>query len=201
MRKLALAIPVLTVLAVLSMPDEAEAQARCRSNTALCLGDKNNDVIVGGNLSATSPDGGLTITRGTGAISSGASISTSGTLQAAVIDAGALWVRGNEQHAGTLQGATKIDVVDAGYGLFNGPLQVDGNLILTASTTKTTCTLNGASPSVCTATVRASSTCTCSPVGATAALAAAGCALGLSGTTLTVTSLNGGTHVVNIHCF
>lgn len=62
------------------------------------------------------------------------------------------------------------------------------------------CTLNAASPSVCTVTVSASSVCTCSPVGATAALAAAGCAVGLSSTTLTVTSLNGGSHVVNTYC-
>jgi hypothetical protein len=95
----------------------------------------------------------------------------------------------------------KASVLDAGYGLINGTLQVDGNLILTASTTKTTCTLNAASPSVCTATVRAGSTCSCSPVGATAAIAAGGCAVGLSGTTLTVTAANGASHVVNIHCF
>ena len=63
-----------------------------------------------------------------------------------------------------------------------------------------TCTLNGATPSVCTVTVVASSVCTCSPVGATAAIAAGGCAVGVSGTTLTVTSAAGLTNVVNTFC-
>lgn len=64
-----------------------------------------------------------------------------------------------------------------------------------------TCTLGGESPSVCPAqTVTASSVCKCSPVGTTAAIAAAGCAVSLSSTTLTITSLNGGTHVINYEC-
>ena len=64
-----------------------------------------------------------------------------------------------------------------------------------------TCTLGGESPSVCPAqTVVAASVCTCSPVGTTAAIAAAGCAVSLSSTTLTITSLNGGSHVVNYTC-
>lgn len=67
-------------------------------------------------------------------------------------------------------------------------------------TTVTTCTLNGATPSVCTAAVIAGSTCTATPVGATAAIAAGGAAVGLSGTTLTVTAAAGATHVVNIAC-
>lgn len=94
----------------------------------------------------------------------------------------------------------KASVLDAGYGLINGTLQIDGNIIATASTTKTTCTLGGQSPSTCTATVRAGSTCQCTNVGATAAIAANGCAVGLSSTTLTVTSANGATNVVNILC-
>jgi hypothetical protein len=79
-------------------------------------------------------------------------------------------------------------------------LKVLGPLTVAGSTTKTTCTLNGASPSVCTATVTAGSQCNCSPVGATAAIAAGGCAVGLSGTTLTVTAANSASHVVNILC-
>ena len=74
-------------------------------------------------------------------------------------------------------------------------------MTIAGATTKTTCTLNAASPSVCTATVTAGSTCYCTPVGATAAIAAAGCAVGLSSTTLTATSANGATNVVNILCF
>jgi hypothetical protein len=69
-----------------------------------------------------------------------------------------------------------------------------------ASSNGTTAALDGASPSVATATVLASSKCTCSNVGTTAAIAAAGCAVSLSGTTLTITSLNGGTHTVNYDC-
>ena len=70
-----------------------------------------------------------------------------------------------------------------------------------ASMISTTCTLGGESPSVCPAqTVVAASVCNCSNVGTTAAIAAAGCAVSLSGTTLTITSLNGGTHVVNYTC-
>lgn len=63
-----------------------------------------------------------------------------------------------------------------------------------------TCTLNGASPAVCTATVTAAALCTCSIVGGTAAIAAKGCAVGLSGTTLTITSANGAGEAVNYHC-
>lgn len=64
-----------------------------------------------------------------------------------------------------------------------------------------TCTLDGSTPSVCPAqTVVASSTCTCSPVGTTAAIAAGGCAVSLSSTTLTITSLAGGSHVINYTC-
>lgn len=63
-----------------------------------------------------------------------------------------------------------------------------------------TAALGGESPAVITATVSASSTCTCTNVGATAAIAANGCAVGLSGTTLTITSANGATNTVNYTC-
>jgi hypothetical protein len=77
-------------------------------------------------------------------------------------------------------------------GWYNGKFNVSGN--------STTCQLNGASPSTCTATVSPSAICTCTPVGGTSIIAAGGCALGLSGTTLTATSANGLTNVVNIVC-
>lgn len=64
----------------------------------------------------------------------------------------------------------------------------------------TTCTLNAGSPSTCTATVSSGAVCLCTPVGGTAAIAAGGCAVGLSGTTLTATSANGLNNVVNIIC-
>lgn len=68
------------------------------------------------------------------------------------------------------------------------------------TTVRGTCTLDGATPSVCTATVTASAICTCSNVGASAAIAALGCAVGVSGTTLTITSAAAATHNVNYHC-
>jgi hypothetical protein len=75
--------------------------------------------------------------------------------------------------------------------------------ILVVSDTKSrgSCTLDGASPSKCTATVTASTKCVCSPVGTTAAIAAGGCAASLSSTTVTLTSANGLTNDVNYHCF
>jgi hypothetical protein len=80
-------------------------------------------------------------------------------------------------------------------------LIVQGPMTIAGATTKTTCTMNGASPAVCTATVTAGSTCYCTMVGATAAIAAGGCAVGLSGTTLTATTVNASTAVANILCF
>lgn len=62
-----------------------------------------------------------------------------------------------------------------------------------------TCTLNGGSPSTCTATVRASSICVATPTGTTAG-AGIGLAVSLASTTLTVTGPNGNTQVVNIWC-
>lgn len=63
-----------------------------------------------------------------------------------------------------------------------------------------TCTLNGGTPATCTATVTAAAICTCSNVGTTAAIALTGCAVSLSGTTLTITSANAASHDVNYHC-
>lgn len=62
------------------------------------------------------------------------------------------------------------------------------------------CTLNGGSPSTCTATVASGATCLCSVVGTTSQAAGHGCAVSLSGTTLTVTSDNSQTHQVNWIC-
>lgn len=64
----------------------------------------------------------------------------------------------------------------------------------------TTCTLNGSTPSTCTATVTAGAICTCSNVGATALIAASGCATSLTTTTLTITGAAAATNVVNIIC-
>lgn len=62
-----------------------------------------------------------------------------------------------------------------------------------------TCTLNGASPSTCTATVTAGARCVCSGSGTTAA-AAVGCAANVATTVLTVTAANGLTSAVNYIC-
>lgn len=78
---------------------------------------------------------------------------------------------------------------------------VQGPMTIAGAATKTTCTMNAASPAICTATVTAGTTCYCTMVGATAAKAAGGCAVGLSGTTLTATTVNGSTDVANILCF
>lgn len=80
-------------------------------------------------------------------------------------------------------------------------VQVDGDLSINKTTTAGTCTMNGASPAVCTATVRANSRCVCAINGATAAIAAGGCAVSLSSTTLTLTTLNASTQVANYLCF
>lgn len=172
----------------------------------------NPDVIIGG---YNSRDGGQPIlsvrTAGTEVFAvSGAGVVTSsgntntGTLKVAVLDAGVARINGQLQVVGPVVGSAQIGTtagIDAGYGLINGAFRVLGPLLLPEGVSSGSCTLDGASPSVCTDTVTAGAICVCSPVGATAAIAAAGCAVGLSSTTLTVTSANGATNVVNWHCF
>lgn len=75
-----------------------------------------------------------------------------------------------------------------------------GPIHSTSSKTVGHCTLNGATPSVCTATVAAGTTCQCSPVGGTSVIAAAGCSVALSSTTLTITSGAALTNDVNYTC-
>lgn len=93
-------------------------------------------------------------------------------------------------------GGTTTDVWADGNLYSSSP---DGGASLKAKS-RATCTLDGASPAVCTATVPAGSVCVCAPVGATAAIAAFNCAVSLSGTTLTVTAADAGNSVVNIIC-
>ncbi len=76
-----------------------------------------------------------------------------------------------------------------------------GALVLASAKNKGTCTLNGGTPATCTATVTAAATCVCSEVGATAVIAAAGCAVGLSSTTLTITGAAAASNDVNYLCF
>lgn len=98
-----------------------------------------------------------------------------------VFDATGLWVNGVSRSLG------KSGAVWTG-GLWG------------ATDMRGTCTLNGATPATCTATVVAGAKCTCSNVGATAVIAALGCAVGVSGTTLTITSGASATHDVNYVC-
>lgn len=64
-----------------------------------------------------------------------------------------------------------------------------------------TVTLVSGTPSTATATVFGGAICVCAPVGTTAAVAAAGCAVSLSGSTLTITGPDSVTTSVNYHCF
>lgn len=132
----------------------------------------------------------------------------SGASQVGRIDgSGNLVLSGSVTSAGTTSSGTtalatgKIDVLDAGVARINGALTVTGTVRLTGALSVGTCTLGGESPSVCTDTVTAGTVCLCAPVGASAAIAAGGCAVGLSDTTLTVTGPNAATNVVNWFCF
>lgn len=90
----------------------------------------------------------------------------------------------------------------AGRAVARGTLMSDQNAVSGGGATVLTgaCLLNGSNPSQCTATVAAKSRCVCSPVGTTSGIAAGGCAVSLSGTTLTLTSANGHTNAVTWHC-
>lgn len=99
---------------------------------------------------------------------------------------------------------TTLDVVDPTADRTVTIPDATGTVVLNKSNATTisgTCTLDGASPSVCTATVTAGTFCVCSPVGTSAAIAGNGCAVSLSSTTLTVTGPNAGNYAVNYHCF
>lgn len=135
-------------------------------------------------------DGAVSLLSATTTLAAGVSLTaTTGTATVGRSTSGAVTITSADDDA---DADLILDAGGSGLLSFAGPV---------ATTNANTCTLNGASPSVCTATVKASSICTCSNVGATAAIAANGCAVGLSGTTLTVTSANSASNVVNILCF
>lgn len=122
-------------------------------------------------------------------------INVVGRIWTNVLDAGAANV-GTLGVTGVATSATvKADLLDAGNAHFNGAVTVIEGLSVGK------CTLNGASPSVCTDTVRAGVHCVCTLVGGTAAIAAKGVACDVASTTLTATSADGANHVVNWHCF
>lgn len=100
-----------------------------------------------------------------------------------------------------LQGVNNIYfVTTAGIA---GQFDQTGNLAVlgkVSSTNGTSCTLNGGTPSTCTATVTAGAKCQCTNVGTSALIASGGCDVNLVSTTLTVTSATAATNVVNILC-
>ena len=102
-----------------------------------------------------------------------------------------------------LNGATRA----AGnvFEIYNAPstllwsIAFDGAMALTSARNKGSCTLDGASPSKCTATVKSGAICICQGVGTSAASAIA-LAHSVTSTTLTCTGANGLTNVVEYHC-
>lgn len=122
-------------------------------------------------------------------------------LQSAYIDAGTVRA-GTAIVTGTVSAAVaKADTLDAGVANIVNQLRIGGSIVMTEGVSVGSCTLNAASPAVCTDTVLASTKCLCSLVGTTAAIAAMNCAVSVSGTTLTVTAANGADAVVNWICF
>lgn len=80
-------------------------------------------------------------------------------------------------------------------------VNLDGYLIINNTKEAGTVALASGTPSTATVTVRAGARCFCFPQGATAAIAAAGCATSLSGTTLTLTGPNTVTTTMGYFCF
>ena len=123
--------------------------------------------------------------------------------------AGGLAISGTKPYLGWNTGAGTLTLAN-GAGDMNFACGTNNIIYLTASAAGAvritgsqsvgTCTLNGASPAVCTATVRSGSNCNANTVGTTAAAAKA-LAVNLASTTLTITAANGSTEVVNYHCF
>lgn len=188
MRMLApfLAVVALVAFPAMSPPPVDElvlGQTRCKSNTALCIGSKNQDVYVEGNLYVRSPDAGsITITAG----------SLTNPL--------ATTISGAQTDTGT-HSLVKTAVLDAGIALFNGETQFAGNFKCGSDAVCGTVALTSGTPSTATATVRTGASCVCWPVGTTAAIAAGGCAASVSATTATFTGPNTVTTTVRWMCF
>jgi len=97
-----------------------------------------------------------------------------------------------------LEGANKyleIDTLDGEERIVFGAIP---DIVIKNTQVLTTCTLDGASPSTCTATVRSGAQCFISVVGTAAT--ASNCTVNTVGTTVTVTCANGLTNVVNLFC-
>lgn len=111
--------------------------------------------------------------------------------QARFIDAGTLTV------SGEMRGAA----LDAGVARFNGEETHLGPFRCGATTLCGSIALTSASPSTATVTVPAGVSCACWPVGTTAAIAAGGCAASVTSTTLTLTGPNTVTTTMRYFCF
>lgn len=124
-------------------------------------------------------------------------LSVNGSAKVGFLDAGVGYINGNLGVLSTIYSDTsKPSFLDAGRAYFNGPVAILEGLSIGH------CTLNAASPAVCTDTVEKSTVlCVCSPVGTTAAIAAMDCAVSVSSTTLTVTAANSANAEVNWMCF
>jgi hypothetical protein len=96
--------------------------------------------------------------------------------------------------AGGTLGTTNVLSVDGSTRV----VTVSSEMNVTSANNVGTCTLDGASPSACTATVTAGATCVCSPVATNGDNV---CVVNLSGTTLTLYGVNGSTTPVNYICF
>lgn len=143
----------------------------------------------------------------TGGVTVLSTFQADGITKLGVTDAGATAVNGTLNVTGavvltgaTLQndGVTKLGLTDAGSLAVTGTLNVAGDNIVAGGTkTKGTCTLNAASPSVCTATVNAG----CVPTISAQTNASDGLSkAAVSSTTLTITGPNGSTGVMQYHC-
>lgn len=99
-----------------------------------------------------------------------------------------------------LPGTASIVQVDGGMAV-NGALTVVGQYTCGAAAACGSIALSSASPSTATVTVPAGVSCSCWPVGTTAAIAAGGCAANVSTTTLTLTGPNTVTTTMRYMCF
>lgn len=128
-----------------------------------------------------------------------------GIVTEGTVDAGATAVNGTLNVTGavvltgaTLQndGTTKLGLTDAGSIAITGTLNVAGDTIVASTKTRGNCTLNNASPSVCTATVNTGAICVCA--NNTTTTNDVKCAV--SSTTLTITGPNTTTDVASYIC-
>lgn len=125
------------------------------------------------------------------------------TVKTSFLDAGQANVAGNARVGNnlTVVATGTIETLDAGAANFQGLVGMNRPVRVGAATFGGTCNLTSASPSTCTATVEAGSTCVCWPIGTTAAIAAGGCAANVSSTTATFTGPNTVTTTIRYMCF